>query len=512
MSIAETGAGGKTAAQYLRMSTEHQKYSPENQREYIEKYAKEHRITILHTYDDAARSGLSLDNRPGLRSLLHDVENGVINVSLILVYDVSRFGRFQDIEEAAHYSWLLKRSGVRIIYCAEPFSEEQTELFMLGLSYSRYGAATYSKNLSEKVFLGQANLVRRGYHQGGMPGFGIQRLLIDEHATPKGLLLPGQRKSLQTDRVILTPGPDEEVLVVNMIYDMFIDDGKPEFVIASELNRRNILSENGQQWTRCKVHQILTNEKYIGNNVYNRTSGRLKTRCIRNPQEQWVRCDGAWEPVVSIEKFEAAKGIIEARAVRYSDDELLDKLRHLLKLRGRLSGIMIDEEELFPSSSIFRSRFGGLVRAYSLIGYHPKHDYSYLDIKKQIAEHNLSFIENLVRDIYQYGGWGVVQEDGSLYINDEFYISTNPVRCQRLSSGKLRWKIQFNLLNSCDVMIFPRMDSTNNTVVDYFMFPAIDVLHNDLILHESNGFILELYRFDDLSCLESLVKRTKLEF
>ncbi len=502
----------RIAAQYLRMSTEHQKYSPENQREYIDRYAKDHDITILHTYDDAGRSGLSLDNRPGLRSLLHDVENGIISVSLILVYDVSRFGRFQDIEEAAHYSWLLKRSGVRIIYCAEPFSEEQTELFMLGLSYSRYGAATYSKNLSEKVFLGQVNLIRRGYHQGGLPGFGIRRLLIDEYAKPKGLLLSGQRKSLQTDRVILIPGPPEEVAIVNKIYDMFIDDGKPEFVIASELNRKNILAENGQQWTRCKVHQILTNEKYIGNNVYNRTSGRLKTRSVRNPQAQWVRCDGAWEPVVSIEKFEAARRIIEARVVQYSDDELLDKLRHLLKIRGRLSGIMIDEEEMFPSSSIFRSRFGGLVRAYSLIGYNPQHDYSYLEIKKQIAERNLSFIGNLVRDIYHYGGWGAVQDDGSLYINDEFYISTNLVRCQRLSSGRLRWKIKFNLLHNCDVMIFPRLDSTNNTVVDYFMFPAIDVLHNDLMLHENNNFILELYRFDDLSCLENLVKRTRLEF
>lgn len=511
MSITEPEAGGKTAAQYLRMSTEHQKYSPENQREYIERYAKEHGITILHTYDDAGRSGLSLDNRPGLCSLLHDVENGIITISVILVYDVSRFGRFQDIEEAAHYSWLLKSHGVRIIYCAEPFSEEQTELFMLGLSYSRYGAATYSKNLSEKVFLGQANLVRRGYHQGGMPGYGIRRLLIDEHAKPKGLLHSGQRKSLQTDRVILIPGPDEEVLIVNRIYDMFIDDGKPEFVIASELNRNNIPAENGQPWTRCKIHQILTNEKYIGNNVYNRTSGRLKTRSVRNPQEKWVRCDGAWEPVVSIAKFEAAKSIIEARAVQYSDDELLDKLRHLLKLRGRLSGIIIDEEELFPSSSIFRSRFGGLVRAYSLIGYNPQHDYSYLEIKKQIAEYNLSFIDNLVQDIYRYGGWGSVQEEGSLYVNDEFFISTHLIRCQRLSSGKLRWKIKFNVLHRCDVMIFPRLDSTNNNVVDYFIFPAIDILQSDLTLHESNGFILELYRFDDLSCLERLVKRTKLE-
>lgn len=508
----DTGPIYPIAAQYLRMSTEHQKYSPENQREYISAYAKEHDITIQYTYDDAGRSGLSLDNRPGLCSLLHDVENGIINVSLILVYDVSRFGRFQDIEEAAHYSWLLKRNGVRIIYCAEPFSGEQTELSMLGLSYSRYGAATYSKNLSEKVFLGQANLVRRGYHQGGMPGYGIRRLLIDEHAKPKGLLLSGQRKSLQTDRVILIPGPPEEVVVVNKIYDMFIDDGKPEFVIASELNRNNILAENGQQWTRCKVHQILTNEKYIGNNVYNRTSGRLKSRSVRNTQEQWVRCDGAWESVVSVERFEAAKRIIEARSLQYSDDELLDKLRHLLKTRGRLSGIMIDEEDLFPSSSVFRSRFGGLVRAYSLIGYNPCHDYSYIEIKKQIAERNLFFIESLVQDIYRYGGWGSIQEDGSLYVNDELSISVNLVRCQHLSSGKLRWKIKFNLLRSCDVMIYPRLDSTNHTVVDYFIFPAIDVLHNDLTLHENNGFILELYRFDDLSCLENLVKRTKLEF
>ena len=80
-----------------------------------------------------------------------------------------------------------------------------------------------------------------------------------------------------------------------------------------------------------------------------------------------------------------------------------------------------------------------------------------------------------------------------------------------LSSGKLRWKIKFNVSHYCDVMIFPRLDSTNNSVVDYFMFPAIDVLYNDLTLHENNGFILELYRFDDLSCLENLVKRTSLE-
>lgn len=130
---------------------------------------------------------------------------------------------------------------MKIIYCAEPFSEEHPEMFMLGLSFSRHGAASYSRNLSEKVFLGQVNLIKRGYHQGGVAGYGLRRLLIDEHHVPKGILEFGQRKSIQTDRIILSPGPLEEINIVNKIFDMFNLEGKPEIVIATELNRTNVL-------------------------------------------------------------------------------------------------------------------------------------------------------------------------------------------------------------------------------------------------------------------------------
>lgn len=500
------------AAQYLRMSTEHQQYSIDNQREYISKYAEEQGISIRYTYDDAGKSGLKIADRPGLCSLLNDIYDARITVSVILVYDVSRFGRCQDIEEPAYHSYMLRQKGVRIIYCAEPFSESQPELFMLGLSYSRYGAAHYSKNLSDKVFIGQANLIRHGYHQGGKAGYGMRRLLVDEKGKTKDILRAGQRKSLQTERVILIPGPIEEVNVVNRIFDMLIDENKPEIVIASELNRLNVAAEDGSRWTRGKIHHILTSERYIGNSVYNRTSFRLKGKHVKNPESEWVRCDDAWKSIVSREKFYAAQRIINKRSIKLSDEELLEQLKRLLVRKGRLSGMIIDEEELFPSSSIFRSRFGGLIRAYKLIGYNPRVDYSWFETKKTISGINTAFSEQIIQTIYRLGGW--VTDSGTINrfcVNEEFVLSINAVRCQRLSSGKLRWRISFKDVSFCDMMLYPRLDSTNKTIVDYYLIPTMDILSDSITLNEENGFIPELYRFDNLECLEMILKRTPLE-
>src|SRR5579864_2858580 len=74
-------------AQYLRMSTEHQRYSLENQQSAIHKYAEDHGFSVVQTYADRARSGLVLRNRPVLRELLHDVTRGTVAFKAILVYD-----------------------------------------------------------------------------------------------------------------------------------------------------------------------------------------------------------------------------------------------------------------------------------------------------------------------------------------------------------------------------------------------------------------------------------------
>jgi Site-specific recombinases, DNA invertase Pin homologs len=500
------------AAEYMRMSTDHQKYSLDNQSGYIREYANKNGITISHSYSDAGKSGLNMSGRPGLRSLINDILNKKIEVSLVLVYDVSRFGRFQDTDEAGHYSYLLKKSGVKIIYCAEHFSEEHPEMFTLGLALSRHGAASFSRNQSEKVFLGQVNLVKKGYHQGGMAGYGLRRSLIDENHCPKGELSFGQRKSIQTDRVILTPGPQEEIDIVNTIFDMFIEEGKPELAIASELNRRNIPAENDTKWTRGKIHQILTSEKYIGNNVYNKTSFKLKREHIKNPEEQWIRFDNAYKPIISIDKFNLAKEIIRTRSAFISEDELLEKLKSLYLKRGRLSGIIIDEEEMLPSSSVYRSRFGSLLRVYSLIGYDPKTDYSWIKTKHHLRNVGADTAEAVTKNIYLSGGWvSDSTETGILHVNDEFTLSVQAVRCQKMASRNMRWKIRLNHLLMTDINIAIRMDSLNHSAIDYYIFPSIDLLCSDLLLRENNALSFELYRFDTLRPIYSLVKRITIK-
>ena len=84
------------AAQYVRMSTEHQQYSTENQRDKIREYAAKRGIEIVQTYADEGKSGLRLDGRQALQQLIRDVESGQADFQMILVYDVSRWGRFQD--------------------------------------------------------------------------------------------------------------------------------------------------------------------------------------------------------------------------------------------------------------------------------------------------------------------------------------------------------------------------------------------------------------------------------
>lgn len=269
-------------AQYLRMSTDHQQYSLHNQSEYIKDYAEKNNMEIAYTYDDAGKSGVSIIGRHSLQQLLSDVEQKKIDIQAVLFYDVSRFGRFQNSDEAAYYSFLFERNGVDLIYCSEPIPTKDFPLeSSVILNIKRSSAAYHSRNLSEKVFIGQANLIKLGYHQGGMAGYGLRRLLVDENGIAKEILDFRKRKSIQTDRVILIPGPKNEIKIVNSIYDLFIDDNMPEFIIAERLNEQNIPAENGTLWTRAKIHQILTNEKYIGNNIYNKTSSKLKSRLVK---------------------------------------------------------------------------------------------------------------------------------------------------------------------------------------------------------------------------------------
>jgi DNA invertase Pin-like site-specific DNA recombinase len=65
--------------------------------EVIIQYAAAHGMEIVQAYSDHGRSGLNIAGREGLNRLMSDVENKQGNFSALLVYDVSRWGRFQDV-------------------------------------------------------------------------------------------------------------------------------------------------------------------------------------------------------------------------------------------------------------------------------------------------------------------------------------------------------------------------------------------------------------------------------
>nr|WP_279607253.1 recombinase family protein [Burkholderia anthina] len=498
-------------AQYMRMSTEHQRYSTENQAQFIAEFADSHGMEIVRSYRDDGKSGLNIEGRKGLRQLLHDVQSRKVDFVAVLVYDVSRWGRFPDPDEAAVYEQTCKRNGVQVIYCAEQFASDTSLGSTLLKSLKRSMAAEYSRELSVKVFAGHRNLVQRGYRQGGMPGFGLQRQLIDENHLVKGYLHRGEKKNIHTDRVVLVPGPTEEVAMVHRIYRLFLEEGMPERVIASLLNRDGISNHCGRPWTRGTIHQILTNEKYIGNNVYNRTSFKLKMQYVRNPPEKWIRKEGAFEAIVPADWYMKVQAIIANRSHHLDDREMLTALAKILDKYGALSGLIIDEEDGVPSSAAYRSRFGSLLRAYNLVGFLPRRDYSYLGINRALRRRHPEVLEELQAGIEQAGGFSRRDtETDLLHVNAEFTASLVIARCKPTPAGSYRWRIRLDTSLMPDITVVVRMNHDNTAPYDFYLLPSIDFTWTFLPCAERNGFALDAYQFETLDVFYLLAARVPL--
>src|SRR6516162_1980924 len=185
------------AAQYVRMSTEHQQFSIENQKAVIAEYANSHDFEIVHTYSDEARSGIDLVHRPGLKRLLADIEDSRADFRAVLVYDVSRWGRFDDEDESACYEFLCRRAGVSIEYCAEVFAEGAPVASAVLKSLKRSMAAEFSRQLSTQIFEAKSRRVQQGYWGGGPAPYGMHRYLVPGNGKPGRVLKPGEWTNLK---------------------------------------------------------------------------------------------------------------------------------------------------------------------------------------------------------------------------------------------------------------------------------------------------------------------------
>jgi DNA invertase Pin-like site-specific DNA recombinase len=499
------------AAAYVRMSTEHQQYSTENQGDVLREYAKKRGMEIVRTFADSGKSGLRIDGRDALKELIAQVETKRADFTAILVYDVSRWGRFQDADESAYYEYICRRAGISVVYCAEQFENDGSPVSTIVKGVKRAMAGEYSRELSAKVFKGQCRLIELGFRQGGAAGFGLRRMLVDQSGALKGELRIGEQKSLQTDRVILVPGPEEEIVLVQRIYGYFVGDGRREAEIAHLINGEGWRNAVGEPWTRGTIRQVLTNEKYVGNNVYNRSSFKLKKMRVRNPPDMWVRRNGAFTPIVAPDVFDRARQILLQRHRRMSEEELIVALQALLAREGRLSALLIDDAEDMPASTAYRHRFGSLLKAYERIGYEPERDYGFLEINRALREVHARIVDDVVQSLERAGGR--VERDpvrNLLTINGEFTATVVLSRCLPSEHGIPRWRIAVDPTEA-DITVAVRMDVTNGAALDYYLFPAIDVMPPMLHLREQNAVYVDAYRFEMLEFFFGMAERARVE-
>lgn len=463
------------AAQYLRMSTDRQQYSIQNQAEALQQYAALHSLLIVRTYADEGRSGLTVRGRPALSQLLAEVQSGAPPFEVLLIYDVSRWGRFQDADEGAYYEHMCRRAGVTVVYCAESFGTDTGPMSSIVKAMKRVMAGEYSRELSHKIWVGQSELIRRGFKAGGPAVFGLRRMMVDKDGKPKAVLERGETKALQNDRVVYVLGPPVEVEAVRRVFRLFVK-GWNLRELANMLNEEGLFRPSGRRWYGDEVRRLLRCESYIGNNVYNRRSRKLKQKEIWNPPEEWIRFEGGFEPIISREVFEKARKLLNERAALYDKrrsrtiETMLEEVRALVGDSGKLDYADLNRPELRFKGDAYRQQLGGVLKIRQRLGLSGPRDRHFLvDVPARRA-----LRQTLIDEIQQgFEARGVQvdrQRSPRLVVGGQFsvlvHLTQSFITPKR---GDLRWTVRFDRVREADAILIARLNHEENTVRDFLL-------------------------------------------
>ena len=260
------------------------------------------------------------------------------------------------------------------------------------------------------------------------------------------------------------------------------------------------------------MHQVLTNPKYIGDNVYNRISFKLKKKRVVNPQQMWIHRDGAFKAIVEPSAYYMAQGIIRERNRRYTDTELLEHLKKLFERKEGCPAFLIDETEGMPASSAYRSRFKSLLRAYQLVGYTPERDLDFLETNRRLRAMYPQIVSDVSARIETLGG--SVEPDRTtqiLTINREFTASLVISRCRYTAAGAARWLIRLDAGLQPDITVAIRLNAGNTEPMDYYLLPALDLKAGRVLFAEENRITLDAYRFSTLDYFFGMAERIRIQ-
>jgi DNA invertase Pin-like site-specific DNA recombinase len=486
------------------MSTDHQKLSLESQAAAIQRYAAANGFRVVQTYEDPGKSGLTLKHREGLTRLLHDVFSGTELYKAILVYDVSRWGRFQDTDEAAHYEFVCRNAGKPVHYCCETFENNGAPPNAIMKTLKRIMAGEYSRELSVRLRRTKTIMATEGWWLGGPAPYGLRRMLVSFEGSPKQFLKVGEVKSIAGGRVILAPGSPREVARVREIYRLTISERRSANSIAREFNRKGSKC-CGRRWTCGQIMAILRNPKYMGCSTWGRTRGVLGIRRVPVPKEEWTLKPGAFTGIIDQKTYDAAQRALTDRTFYKSDEDLLDSLRMLLARQGKLSQDLINAARDVPGHGTYLHRFGSVRRAYEMIGYPVFRNHEGI---WQARRRHYKIKQELLRRIVRLfpSQVSVIRERPAgrqlLQFADGLKVSVSVCQCMKTVLGESRWSVPVIPTEREYVALLCRCTTDNAAFKDFYLVPGVDKSQTKLFrLKEDDPWWKRGKRLSDLSKL-----------
>lgn len=286
------------AIAYIRRSTDMQEASLDDQRRSIADYAQKESFRLVREFCDDAISGKTMDARPGFKNRIEFARNSNGEQYTLLVYDVSRFGRFENPKEATYWEFELERHGIKVHYVTEDMQNDGSLGSYITKVVKDAEASEYIKKLSKLTKRGIKSCAERGYWTTSQAPYGYARAVI-EPSTGKveHVLKRGERRAVHGKRIKLVPGDEERIVVVREIFDRYANREQGLLSIADYLNQKGIKNPSGKNhWHKSTLRNILRNPAYIGTVEFH-----------RRPKDGLVATENAHEALIDKAVYERAQ-------------------------------------------------------------------------------------------------------------------------------------------------------------------------------------------------------------
>lgn len=286
---------------YTRVSTTMQidGYSLEAQKSRMKAFAEYNDYVIAGEYEDAGKSGKSIEGRAEFSRMMDDIKSGKDGVSYVLVFKLSRFGR--NAADVLSTLQIMQDFGVNLI-CVEDGIDSSKDAGKLMISVLSAVAEIERENIRVQTMEGRIQKAREGKWNGGFAPYGY---------------------SLNNGKLEVN---EEEAVAIRTIFDQYVDtsagaNGVAKYLADHGINKLQRQNGKNPLFDASLIRRILKNPVYCGKIAY----GRRRTEKVhgtRNDyqlveQDNYILVDGLHEALVSEELWQKAQVKLLAQAKKY---------------------------------------------------------------------------------------------------------------------------------------------------------------------------------------------------